>query len=321
MRRPIIIKIFSGLINLFLCFLGALIVLFFQDWFGSGGIYSFLFWTIPLATGLTVSGGTIIKLFKTQNRIIRILIIILTSGLFAIGFVYLVYIFIGPWFNAFSIPVFYLWITGIFGQLLFLDLLLPQPPEKIKLSKTLLVITLLPITIVITIIGVYAISFASSYLTKPEPETFFIPARFEGKIRIIYGEKCGITPKIEAGRRILQIPDNGILIIQPEFEAGIIDHEYYFIDNNGTKTKIKQYENYSNGSKNIPGVSLGGSGNIGGEMPDGGSSSESPLAIHYTDLYVYNNSKELIESEFVLLEKRIDTITTILVNECRVNIK
>ena len=53
-------------------------------------------------------------------------------------------------------------------------------------------------------------------------------------------------------------------------------------------------------------------------MPDGSSSSESPLAIHFTDLYIYDdNSKELSDREYTLRERRIDSLTTALVNGCR----
>lgn len=246
---------------------------------------------------------------------LRLLLTILTAGLIAYGFVYLVYMFLGPWINAFSIPVFYLWIAGTFGQLLFLDLLFPQTTEKLKPTKTVLGIAAFPLTIVAAIIGIYAISFASSYLTKPEPETFLIPASFEGKVRIVYGEECGINPPIENGRRVLQIPNNGLLIIQPEFEAGIIDHEYYFVDNNGNQVIANQHYDNKDKSK---GVRLGGSGSIGGAMQDGSSSSESPLAIHFTDLYVYNdNSEELTDREYTLRERRVDSLTTALVEECR----
>ncbi len=196
MRRPIIIKIFSLLINTLICLIGALIALYFQNWFGCSDTYSLLFWTIPLATGLAVSGQTILSLFRTENRLLRLLLTVLTAGLIAFGFVYLVYLFLGPWINAFSIPVFYLWIAGTFGQLLFLDLLLPQTVENLKPTKTVLGMAAFPLTVIAIVIGIYAIFFASSYLKKPEPEKFLIPINFEGKVRIVYGEECGINPSI-----------------------------------------------------------------------------------------------------------------------------
>ena len=171
-----------------------------------------------------------------------------------------------------------------------------------------------PIILLLSVIGIYGLSFIGSYLSKPEPETFLIPTNFEGSFKVIYGEECGLNPPIENGRIILQIPANGILIVQPEFEGGIIDHEYYFIDNDGKRTKIEQYENYSDGTKNIPGVRLGGSGSIGGAMPNGGSSSESPLAIHFTDFQVYQDTIDRYDFKE---ERKFDSLTTALVEECR----
>jgi hypothetical protein len=174
--------------------------------------------------------------------------------------------------------------------------------------------------VILTIISIYAISLAGSYLTRPKPETFLIPSNFDGPFRIIYGEKCGIDPSIENGRRILEIPENGILIIQPEFEAGFIDHEYYFIDLNGKKVPIKQHDNYETGTKSIPGVSVGGSGVSGGAVSDGSGSSESPLAIRYTDLHLFTkNSKELSEREYWLRSNRFDSLAGVLVEKCREN--
>lgn len=69
-------------------FIGVLIALYLQDWFGIGDTYSLLFWTIPLATGLAVSGRTILTLFRTRNRAFRILLSLITAGLISFGFVH-----------------------------------------------------------------------------------------------------------------------------------------------------------------------------------------------------------------------------------------
>jgi len=65
------------------------------------------------------------------------------------------------------------------------------------------------------------------------PETYLVPESFSGKIKIIYGLECGVDPKVENGRKILEIPDDGILFVNYEFKSGIVDHEYYIIDENG----------------------------------------------------------------------------------------
>ena len=151
-------------------------------------------------------------------------------------------------------------------------------------------------------------------INSGEPETYLIPENYSGKIKVVYGEDCGIEPSIENGRRILEIPENGILIIKPEFEGGIINHEYYFVNKNNERTKIERYENHSDGTKSFPGVRLAGSGAIGGVMPDGSSSTESPLAMRYSELEVYQDT---LNSYNFKEQQKFDTLMKDLVNECR----
>jgi hypothetical protein len=314
MKNPIIIKTLSCLVNLLSGLIAALTILYFQDWFGSGDTYSYIFWTIPLSIGIAIFGKSILNLFPISNKLLRLLIALIVSVTISFGWVYGVYLILGPWINAFSIPVFLLWIIGIFLQLVFIDKFIQNERTKTTISSVLKVVLGFPTILILSVISIYGLSFLSSYLSRPEPETFLIPTNFQGTFKVIYGEECGIMPPTENGRRILKIPANGILIIQPEFESGIIDHEYYFIDEDGKRTRIEQYENYSNGTKNIPGVRLGGSGSMGGAMPDGGFSSESPLAIHYTDFQVYQDTIDRYDFKE---ERMFDSLTTALVEECR----
>jgi len=314
MKNPIIIRILSSFVNLLSGLIVALVILYFQDWFGSRDTYSYILWTIPLSIGIAVFGKSILHLFPISNKLLRLLIVLVISVTISFGWVYGVDLILGPWINAFSIPVFILWIIGMTFQLIFIDKFIRTERKKTTVIIALKVILGFPVILFLSVISIYGLSFFSSYLSRPEPETFLIPQNFEGSFKVIYGEECGINPAIENGRRILKIPTNGILIIQPEFESGIIDHEYFFIDQEGKRTKIEQYENYSDGTKNIPGVRLVGSGSIGGAMPNGGFSSESPLAIRYTDFKVYQETIDMYDFKE---ERRFDSLTTALVEECR----
>jgi hypothetical protein len=81
---------------------------------------------------------------------------------------------------------------------------------------------------------IYACSPSKSDQTSgPQPETYLIPENFEGRFRIVYGETCGLEPKIQNGRRILEIPDSRLLIIKPEFKEGKTDYEFFFVDDKG----------------------------------------------------------------------------------------
>ncbi len=147
-----------------------------------------------------------------------------------------------------------------------------------------------------------------------EPETYLIPKDYAGKVKIIYGLDCGIEPKIENGRKILKIPNDGILFVKYKFKSGIIDHEYYSVSKNGERIKLKQYENYRDRAKNIPGIGFGASGNFPGEMPNGGFSSESPLTVHYSEFQVLKDT--IVEYDF-LKEKKFDSIVRNRIKKCK----
>lgn len=179
-----------------------------------------------------------------------------------------------------------------------------------KTFKTKILSTIVPIGLWLptTIIFLY-------FYSKTTPETYLIPQDFHGKFRVIYGEQCGIEPKEEDGRRVLEIPSNGILIIKPKFEAGTVDHEYYLVDKNGHKTKVPMLFDYNDSKKIKFGVFLDGTGSIAGQIPDGTSSSESPLAIHISDFYVLNG--DTTQKEDYKFESRFDSLTSANVDLCR----
>jgi hypothetical protein len=311
MRKPI--KLFSGLIHIVTGIVTALIVLFSQNWFGDGDIWSYLFWTIPLAIGISVIGNNLLGLIPTENKLLRVVGIAIISGIFSYAWVWVLYLIIGPWINAFSIPIFYLWAIGMLFQLLYLDWKLPKDEKRKSIKKNLTRLLLFPLITFGSIVAIFGFSYLQSYLTKPKAETYLIPKNFSGQFKIVYGEECGIMPKTENDRRILEVPQNGVLIIKPEFKAGIIDHEYYLVDSNGNRKKIEQYENYVTGVKNVPGVRLGGSGNYAGKT-ETGFSSDSPFTIRYTDFEVY---KDTITGFEYTDRIKMDSLTRKLVEECR----
>ena len=318
MNRPFIIKFLSGLSNILICLVAVTVVLLRQNWFGKGDTYAFVFWSIPLAVGLAICGETILNLFRKIHFALRLILIIVTSGLISLCWVYFVYLILGPWIRAFSFPIFYLWIIGCSIQLLFLDLRLAKSTEKAKLSKTLFRLLIFPLTLVLTVVVIFFFSYLNDYLTKPMKEIYLIPSDFKGQFRVIYGEQCGTKPTYESGRRVMKIPENGILMIQPKFQAGLVNNEYYLIDKNGNRKKLNELFDYKDRLKKFPGILMGASGSMGGAMPDGSSSSESPLAIHYTDFTVFNiDTIQLDERAEFKSQQHFDSLTNVLVDECR----
>lgn len=76
--------------------------------------------------------------------------------------------------------------------------------------------------------------------SNPPPllNTFLIPADYKGTLRVVFDEKCGIKPKVENGRQILEFQNNGFIILNAKFFNSGMNDEYYLFDNKGNKTKI-----------------------------------------------------------------------------------
>lgn len=217
-------------------------VLISQNWFGKGDTYSFVFWTIPLAIGLAVSGHTILNLYRTKIILLRLLLILVTAGLISFGWVYFVYLILGPWINTFSFPIFYLWIIGNAIQLLFLEWRLPKITEQQKTSKLLVRILLFPLTLVAVVVLIFSFSFLTSYITRPDKEAFLIPKAFRGKVHVHFNEPFGMITEKENGRRLYKIPNSGILLSQFKDEQGLIDQQYYLVDEEGNRTLLPQLD-------------------------------------------------------------------------------
>jgi len=69
-------------------------------------------------------------------------------------------------------------------------------------------------------------------------ETFLIPSGFEGRINVVFNQPNSNPISVENDRRIYEIPTDGILITSSKLETGILDQEYYYVDNKGNKEKI-----------------------------------------------------------------------------------
>ncbi len=238
LQKPFVIKFVSALLNLATCLVAVLVVLYRQDWFGQGDTYALVFWTIPLAAGLGFAGQSIVHLFRQRAFWLRLLLLGLAAGLVSLGWAYCMALVLGPWIGAFSIPVLYLWIAGATIQLFFLDRRLPQPTEKRSASKVILGLLSFPLALVAVVVGLYALSFASSYFTRPEKETYLIPEGYKGSVLVIFNQPDGEKPEYEKGRRIYRIPQTGILFTQLKDEQGLISQEYFYITPNKQRRKL-----------------------------------------------------------------------------------
>ena len=116
--------------------------------------------------------------------------------------------------------------------------------------------------------------------------TFLIPEGFSGRFTVVEGEPCGLPDRKEDGRFLIEVPYSGIVILQRPHKGGWVDNEYFIIGKDGVRSRIGQSVAPLNASTIWPSVMVGGSGSVGGPMPNGGSSTGSPEAFNFSDYYV-----------------------------------
>jgi len=170
-----------------------------------------------------------------------------------------------------------------------------------KRIKTKLLTTILPIVLYLPATYFFLLSY--NYRT---PKTFLIPNEYEGQIRIVYEEKCGVKLLKEKGRQMLRFPETGILILNENFDGGI-SNNYYLVDKSGRRTKVKEILSVSDSMKKTPYILVGGAGNLG-------SAGESK-GITFSDFYLYN--KDTILADNNKLSQKFDGTTIKTVNACR----
>jgi len=194
----------------------------------------------------------------------------------------------------FGIPMFILGAVLVF---------LSNHTIKIKLLTTLIPLILyFPLT--------YLFLFAYNYST---PKTILIPSIYEGTIRIIYEEKCGNNYDEIDGKKTLKFPENGILILNEEFDRHV-NYKYYLIDKSGNKKEIPQVLDYKAKNKILPYILVGGSGTLGPTVHANSTYTEEKN-ITFSDFYVYN--KDTANLNDFKKEQIFNSLTTEIVTKCR----
>lgn len=99
--------------------------------------------------------------------------------------------------------------------------------------------------ITLFLIYLYLIVLILSGCTSGEEEEYLLPEGYVGTVYIIFDQKTGIPPKYDEGKRLYEIPANGILRTQFNTNEGWHGIPiYYYIDSYNKKLPITfQLEN------------------------------------------------------------------------------
>ncbi len=221
----------------------------------------------------------------------------MTRITFYIGLVLITISFIGCvlsyYLLVFGIPTF------IFGAIL---VLISKQPIQSKLLTTLIPIVLY---FPLTFLFLYFYNYSTAI-------TILIPENFEGKLRIIYDENCGSNLEIIDGEKTLIFPENGILVLNEEFNRQI-NYNYYLVDDQGNKNEILEILEFKDRIKKRPSVLAGGSGTMYQEIDD--KPTDKINRITFSDFYIYN--KDSLDRSDYKSQQKFDSLTRIIVKQCR----
>jgi hypothetical protein len=229
------------------------------------------------------------------------------NGLFIIGTVLLT---IGAAVTTFA--TFFVYFYGIPVIIFIVGVILVWLSGRTTKTKTLL--TLVPVVVFFTYQYFWRLS------NTAEPETFLISYSFRGKVHILFNEACGQVGKYENGRRVYDIPDNGILLTKFKDEHGFINQQYYFVDNLGKRTAIPKMDirdfneewtiekNLNEPSRDSLGVFHWGTTGNGEHLDEG--------KYYYQEFYV-STYRQLTETFGFQYDKQFDSTEYKLLKDCR----
>ena len=130
------------------------------------------------------------------------------------------------------------------------------------------------------LIGMLNLFALNSCSQKAEPETYLIPEGFTGKVNIVFNRKEGRPVKYDGGRRIYEIPADGILLTQFATNDGFMNRKYFYKSQSGELRQLRNLEKDTvNISKDEVGVFLDGISGVYGNSGE-------PSALEYQEFLI-----------------------------------
>ena len=164
------------------------------------------------------------------------------------------------------------------------------------------------------IVSFLAFIFQSCKTDHIRSHTFLIPANFEGTLRIIYDEDCGIKPEVKDGNEIVEFPKNGILILNSNSYADTGD-KYYLVENKGNRTRVPEILDSNATLKRMPAI-FAGMLTVSGYTYH--NSEVEIKGITYKDFRLYRTNDDTIKN-FTSIQNT-DSLSNAAVKACRSNL-
>jgi hypothetical protein len=149
----------------------------------------------------------------------------------------------------------------------------------------------------------------------PLHRTFLIPSGFQGTLRIVYLEKCGVHPVEKDGSEIIEFQKNGLVILDADMDERT-KNDFYLVDDHGTKKRVNQIENFKDRVNNLPAI-LDEDIVVTGMSITSFNGKTSTTSITCRDFALYNkDTTKIPDSKY---SKELDSMTISKVNACRAN--
>ncbi len=151
----------------------------------------------------------------------------------------------------------------------------------------------------------------------PLARTFLIPSDYQGTLRIIYAEKCGIQPKEENGREVFEFQKNGLVILTTDNDYRL-KNDFYLVDDTGKRTKVNQISVFEDRVNKMPAILAGGE-MVSSSVVNSVNSKSTRVSggADCMDFYLYNKDTTKVEDS--KLSQKLDLLTNSVVNACRGN--
>jgi hypothetical protein len=149
-----------------------------------------------------------------------------------IGFSLMLFSYSAAWYCLLSgisyySGIFYFWISCFFYLVGAICLLIGSSTWKSLIIVVIPVLTFIPI-----------IQFIIHL--KATKTSYILPKDFSKPFVVVYDEKKGVSPKKEDNRWVMNIPNDGILILDTIISySDEVEDNYYMPDNNGQLLKLK----------------------------------------------------------------------------------
>jgi hypothetical protein len=266
---------------------------------------------LPLTISIAFTAKLILSFLNNKKIILVIVFIIIISALLAIVWGYIAFLStflfaIGYGvYNSTVLPVMIaIYFVAILIQFSFLYQFLLR--KSAYTNNGILGLVLLPVfTIGFTAISIFLTFIITMSSVLFHKETYLIPENFQGCIRVVYNFECGVEVQKKNGRRILHVPDNGLILLKNKLKqprnllVGIwenqLDQEFYIIDNKGNREKLRHKKRYSEDTSK--GVRITG-------IDQRGEPDDSNFVL-FKRFYVYNDSSIKNELDCSTVEQNL----------------